>query len=341
DPRQAVYAWNGSDPSLLVRLPELLPGTVVTHLDENHRSSPQIVSAARAVLGLGADDDGPRAVLGLVEGPAPIVTGFDDDAEEAVEVARWLRLAHRPGRPWSHLAVLARTNARLTPIAEALQRARIPYRLASRRAFPNGIDRILQALRAVAPGLPLRSALGDALGDALAEGSPRSPGYDETVALLARLCDEHALEEPGPTVGGFLAWLAATAGSTGLESTGLESTGHDGVELATFHRAKGLEWTAVAIVGLVNGSVPIAYATSAPARAEERRLLYVALTRAESELWCSWARRRTVGARSWACEPSPMLDAVRDAAATGTVRTDAENASGLIAGLRSRLPAAG
>ena len=124
---------------------------------------------------------------------------------------------------------------------------------------------------------------------------------------LARLADEHALESPDATVGEFLEWVVA-GGDGAME---LDAT--DGVELSTFHRAKGLEWPAVAIVGLEDGMVPIAYATTPDAVAEERRLLYVALTRAEDELWCSWAGTRRAAGRTWRCDPSPLLDAVTKA----------------------------
>jgi DNA helicase-2/ATP-dependent DNA helicase PcrA len=108
---------------------------------------------------------------------------------------------------------------------------------------------------------------------------------------------------------------AATEPPAGLDAE--EPVGR--VEVATFHRAKGLEWAAVALVGLESGMVPIAYAATSEALDEERRLLYVAVTRAELELWCSWARQRTRGGRSWLCDPSPFVaDLERATAATAT-----------------------
>ncbi len=81
-----------------------------------------------------------------------------------------------------------------------------------------------------------------------------------------------------------------------------------GVELATFHRAKGLEWAAVHVVGLEAGFVPIVHATTPESLAEERRLLYVALTRAGHVLECSWAKSRTMGGgRAMERRPSPWL----------------------------------
>ena len=291
DPRQAVYGWNGADPTLLERLPVLLPGTEVIRLDANHRSTPQVIAAARAVL--------PHAVHGAAvtgarpDGPVPTVIGFDDDAQEAGAVARWLRVMHRPGRPWSHLAVLARTNARLGPVAAALHKAGIPFRVGAGPRAGAELRSAVDALRAMPSGRPLRSALADLSvpedtvpDDTVPDGTALDGTGDAgrrgagggIPAALARLADEHAVEEPGASVGGFLAWVAATV-ADGFSTEADPDA--DSVELSTFHRAKGLEWPAVALIGLEDGLVPISYATSATAQAEERRLLYVAVTRAE------------------------------------------------------------
>lgn len=347
DPRQAIYGWNGADPTLLDRLPELLPGTTVLRLDDNHRSTPQVLGAASAVLGAGPGQ------ASRPDGPCPVVEGFDDDDMEATALARWLRRTHRPGRPWSHLAVLARTNSRLEPVARALSRAGIPYRMAGGAKEAAQARAALAELRRVPRARHLRNALAELVMAREARASfgtqrapdqdGRSPDEDERapyVALppvLARLADEHALEFPDATVGEFLEWVAADGeGDMELDAV-------DGVELSTFHRAKGLEWPAVAVVGLESGMVPIAYATTPDALSEERRLLYVALTRAEDELWCSWARTRRAGGRTWRCDPSPLLAALQQAnqeLGAGS-EPDARQLAGRIALLRARLPHAG
>ncbi len=343
DPRQAVYGWNGADPTLIDRLPELLPGTTVLRLDANHRSTPQVIAAASAVLhdavlhdAVLHDDARPTGEElsltgsrpaassgGRPDGPAPRVTGFDDDTDEANAVARWLRLMHRPGRPWSHLAVLARTNARLTPVADALGRAGIPYRLGPSRAGTE-MREVIGLLRAGPLGRPLRSAMADL----------SIPGIPP---VLARLADEHAVEDPGATVGGFLTWLTATVGDGASSEVDPDA---NSVELSTFHRAKGLEWPAVALVGLEDGLVPISYATTAVARSEERRLLYVAVTRAEEDLWCSWGARRQAGDRSWSCKASPFLAAIEAAGTINRPGPGTETFADQIASLRRLLPAA-
>jgi DNA helicase-2/ATP-dependent DNA helicase PcrA len=237
--------------------------------------------------------------------------------------------------------VLARTNARLTPVAAALRRAGIPFRQATTRRHDCAVDAALRALRAAERRAPLRAAMVDALADAADGLDPAGPTDEEpaqagaVAELLTRLADEYAAEEPGPTVGGFLGWLAANPGAAELPSAR-----QDAVELATFHRAKGLEWPAVAVIGLEDGMVPIAYAVDAAARAEERRLFYVALTRAERDVWCSWAARTGEGERSRERRPSPFLDAVRAAAADAEPPAP-EVALSRIAALRARLPVAG
>jgi DNA helicase-2/ATP-dependent DNA helicase PcrA len=331
DPQQAIYSWNGADPSLLDRLPALVPGITVLRLDDNHRSTPQVLSAARAVLG----DAGRAYAATRPDGPQPVVRAFEDDDDEATSLARWLRAAHRPGRPWSHIAVLARTNGRLEPTARALRGVGIPYRLAGNpRTFATLSSSAW--LRKLPRHVAVRSALSELAAEAgLARAASADDGAEGLLAALARLADEHALDCPHATVGEFLDWLAAEDGGD------VDGERADAVELSTFHRAKGLEWPSVAVVGLEDGMVPIAYASTAAAVAEERRLLYVALTRAENELWCSWARARRVGERCWRCGPSPLLAGVEAVIGDVPPVTHPGHAARRVDSLRRQLAAAG
>jgi DNA helicase-2/ATP-dependent DNA helicase PcrA len=114
------------------------------------------------------------------------------------------------------------------------------------------------------------------------------------------------------------------------------------VSLLTFHRAKGLEWSTVFVTGLEKGLVPISWATSPDAQAEERRLLHVALSRAENTLHCSWARSRVVRERAVAREPSPWLPPVAEIAAepTPAPRSASDHLVDLRAALAASTPAA-
>jgi DNA helicase-2/ATP-dependent DNA helicase PcrA len=336
DPRQAVYAWNGADPTLLERIEVLLPGTTVLPLDDNHRSTPQVLGTARAVLP-GATT---VAAADMPDGPAPALGAFDDEVAEAAAAVRWLRLAHGPGRAWSHMAVLARTARRLDEVAAALARAAVPHRRlgAPAPASSPGSAEVLRSLRRARGSVPLRAALTDAT---------EAVGAGTIPSALARMADEYALEDPEPTVGAFVSWIAATVGTVeddprpdgpdeGDGADAFQRGGH--VVLSTFHRAKGLEWPVVAIVGLEDGTCPIAYASGTDALEEERRLLYVAVTRAEEELWCSWATRRTVGGIERTCSRSSFLDDVGTAPPS---RPSSTEVTARVAELRSRLAAAG
>jgi superfamily I DNA/RNA helicase len=232
DPNQAIYGWNGADPAFLDNFAQLWPQAEVLHLDENHRSTPQVVKAAAAVLGM----SGARLSSSRADGPLPSACSYPTEDAEAQAVASQMCEARAHGVPWGHMAALARTNAQLPVIAEALHNL----------------------------GVPAHAVTSE---NELA-GNDTEPGEDDSVADRATLC--------------------------------------------TFHRAKGLQWHAVWVCGLESGLVPIGYALSEEAIAEERRLLYVALTRAERELHCSWAEsRRAASGVVLGRAPSPWWEAVK------------------------------
>ena len=285
DPNQAIYGWNGADPTLLGRLPQLVGGMEVVQLDENHRSTPQVVAAASAALGP-SDTAPPRSVA--ADGPMPVVTDYDDDEAEAGAVVASLLERSGDGAPWSDHAVLARTHDQLATVARALTGAGIPYRIQPGRESPTADHEHRQDPRGEQVGSPT--------------GQPPAP---------------HRGRRPG----------------------GPGRSGHDdAVELATFHRAKGLEWESVYVVGLEEGFVPIVYAESSEARHEERRLLYVALTRASRDLHCSWARsRRMANGRSMDRRPSPWLAAVARVSRAGTGRATRPDPHRMIAEMRAEL----
>ncbi|MGH9301015.1 MAG: ATP-dependent DNA helicase UvrD2 [Acidimicrobiales bacterium] len=334
DPNQAIYSWNGADPELLNQFGSHFPGAEVIHLQRNYRSSPQILALANAVL-----SEGPQGHAGGTgtpvagapgpsfmepdrpDGPLPSITAFDSDTSEARGIAMRLRQAHRPGLAWSHMAVLARTNAQLVLVAEALSQAEIPYRLGSGTSF-KALPEIKMALANLTGERPdgsfavmikdLETMAAQARG-----GASDSGGAEErrgNLEALVRLAREYASMDDAASPKAFVSWLdTAIRGSADDRSS-------DVVELATFHRAKGLEWPIVMIAGLEKGFVPIGQASGPAALAEERRLLYVAMTRAETELHCSWAARRTFGSRRVRREPSPHLDIIamaRSALAAG------------------------
>jgi DNA helicase-2/ATP-dependent DNA helicase PcrA len=308
DPNQAIYSWNGADASYLADFDRYFPGATTVELSENYRSSPQILGVANTVLGTGPRSTTFQLRPNRGDGPIPTVRALPDEHAEARAIARRIRDHHAPGRPWSEQAVLVRTNAQLPVIEEALRVARVPFRsrgggrlleqpevretLAALRRGPGHLSERLDEIEAQ---LDAGSGVGEArLSDERAAN----------VAELVRLGREYVDLDADGSAASFEAWLRSTLGN----DEGGPST--DAVDLATFHAAKGLEWSVVHLAGLEEGFVPIHHAQTEPTRAEERRLLYVALTRAERELHCTWAERRAFASRSLQRRPSPYLETI-------------------------------
>ena len=346
DPDQAIYAWNGADPSYLTAFTRHLSGAGAVRLARTYRSSPQVVTVANAVLA-GHRAPGAAALRPTrADGAVPTVTAWATDGEEAAGVARALRRQHAGGRPWSELAVLARTRAQLVAFEEALHAAAVPCRVRGAVAF---LDRAeVRAAVADLRRLPATALLTPALADLRVEAAPVDGAVAQTagppgaaaerrssLAELARMMEELLAADPCTTVGAFLAWLHATLRAEE------PATPADVVELATFHGAKGLEWPVVFVTGLEQGLVPVGHASTPEGRAEERRLLYVAVTRAQAELHCSWAERRRFGTSTVARTPSPWLGLVEAAVEALTASGPDVDWRGHLAASRARVEAAG
>jgi DNA helicase-2/ATP-dependent DNA helicase PcrA len=319
DPNQAIYSWNGADPRLLQSFDRLFPTSTTIRLDDNYRSTPQVLTVANAVLAAEPGNAAPALRAHRPDGPAPVVRSYGDDTAEAHGIAAAIRRHHGPTRPWSHAAVLVRTNAQAVVFEQALRAAQIPHRVRGGGGLLRRPE--VKAALAELAASPARVAfsaritelevLARAAGGGSAEEAAERRGNLEALVRLAR---EYELLDTSPSLPGFSAWLAATVAGDEPEEGG------DAVDVVTFHRAKGLEWPVVFVAGVEKGLVPIGRAETAAAEAEERRLLYVALTRAQEELHVSWAERRTFGERTVGRAPSPWLATIE--AAIRAVETD-------------------
>jgi DNA helicase-2/ATP-dependent DNA helicase PcrA len=343
DPNQAIYAWNGADPSLITKLADRIPGTETVTLESNYRSSPQIVATANRVLECGAVTK-LRLRATRSEGLVPEVRVHATETHEAQAIAKAISRGHGRDTPWSHHAVLVRTNAQAVLLAEALRAVGAPVRVRGQTPFLRlpEIHEALGAMRRSPAGLrdalidlevrvPRQFAIDDADDDA--DDDVPDVGLDAQPLLsdaelarignleeLLRLANEYLSEDRSPSAEGFETWLNATVG------TDDGGSGGDAVDIATFHAAKGLEWPIVHLAGLESGLVPIFQAQTSEAAAEERRLFYVAITRAERELWLHWAEERTFGIRKARRKPSPYLDEIEpvlDAMRRGAAPADA------------------
>ena len=335
DPNQAIYGWNGADATALTQFEQRYPGGSTVALPRNYRSSPQVLTIANRILDAGALK-GLRLHATRADGPLPTITSYPTDLREAHAIARMARDANGPGAAWSHQAVLTRTNAQAVVLAEALGAAGIPARVRGQAPFlelPEVRD-ALKALQRNRLGLEAGlaalegaiSAIDDTTDAAAAHNQPEAlPDLSDAeldrlrnLEELVRLAGEYTASDSTPSAPGFVSWLTATFSRDDVDSRA------DAVTIATVHAAKGLEWPIVYVTGLEEGLFPIFHAKTRDAVDEERRLFYVAVTRAERVLHLSYAEQR--GGRSTRRRPSPYLDELEpviDAMQRGATPADA------------------
>lgn len=188
DPRQAIYEWNGSDPSLIEKISDEINPTETIVLRQNYRSSPAITSLAASFAGAV-----PLGVSGST--PLPTPRGDDQDdgripevhrlgtaAEECTCIVRLTRACRARGVPWSAMGVLARTNARATEITSALQAAGVPL---TATTFHKAKGREWETVVVSgAESLPLCSAGADAREKGGRRGDRPSRSDEEEARLL-------------------------------------------------------------------------------------------------------------------------------------------------------------
>ncbi|HJO98672.1 MAG: ATP-dependent DNA helicase UvrD2 [Acidimicrobiales bacterium] len=301
DPDQAIYGWNGADADHLRRFNTHFRDGTVLELRQNYRSTPQVLRTAAAALSNRDPMEANRP-----SGPNPTLTTHPDARTEAAAIARRVRDSRGADRPWSQQAVLVRTNAQAEVVATALENVDIPVRTRSGSALLDRGDVKLALSSLTRRNGSLAEQLGDLRSDTGPDtpdqsDNPRDAEREAAFSELRRLIDEFLALNPRGTPDDFNKWAHSNAGA-GVDASS------DAVEVSTFHGAKGLEWPIVHIAGLEKGLVPIAHARDPRSLAEERRLLYVALSRAEEALHLTWAAERTFGTRTSKRSPSPWLD---------------------------------
>ncbi|GAA4284067.1 ATP-dependent DNA helicase UvrD2 [Brevibacterium daeguense] len=316
DPAQTIYTFAGATDSFLLRLGSRLPGASRIALVRNYRSTEQIVDAANSVLNHTGRNPLVLRSTGR-SGPEPRCTEYVDDQAEAEAVAAAIAAEISAGRRAADIAVLFRTNGQSQAFENALARRGISYvlrggeRFFARREVKEAIA-LLRASGASRGVGPLHEIVGDVL-DAIgwAPVPPAGTGavrerWESLNAIvdLARALQEGS-ELPVP-LADFLSELADRQEHQFAPPV-------NGVTLASVHAAKGLEWESVHLVGLTEGLFPISYARTPAGVAEERRLFYVAITRARTELSLSWSTARQEGRQSRR-SPSRFVSEMRGAA---------------------------
>jgi DNA helicase-2/ATP-dependent DNA helicase PcrA len=310
DPAQAIYGFAGADVIALRDFDRAFPGGATASLVYNYRSTPGVVTVAEAALSARA---GPSPRPAREPGARPAFAAYDDDSLEAAAIAERCWRLFRRGVSWDEIGVLFRTNAQSARFEAAFTRRNVPFRVADEQRFlaRAPVRLLLDRLRTSERAAP-EHAFSDHLSDLAVlpadQDELKTPEVLEHRDALLELGRAYLAVEDGPgSVASFVSWLDTTTRGDGRRA---------GVELTTFHRAKGLEWPIVFVTGLERGLVPIAWATRPGDVEEERRLLHVACSRAGDELHCSWARARTVNGRVVSRQPSPWLGALEHAASS-------------------------
>ncbi|MGW1044491.1 ATP-dependent DNA helicase UvrD2 [Streptomyces sp. NPDC002547] len=323
DASQTIYSFTGATPDHLLDFRTRHPGATVVKLVRDYRSSPQVVHLANGLLAQArgrAADHRLELISQRAAGPDPLYTEYADEPAEAEGAARRIRDLLATGVPPAEIAILFRTNSQSETYEQALADAGIPYQL-------RGAERFFDRPEVRKAGIALRGAARFGTNDTLLDDAvdlpsqvravlsgegwtPTPPAGSgavrerwESLAALVNLAQDFAAAKAGATLADLVAELDERAGAQHAPTV-------QGVTLASLHSAKGLEWDAVFVVGVAEGMMPITYARTDEQVEEERRLLYVGVTRAREHLHLSWALSRSPGGRPNR-RPSRFLDGLR------------------------------
>lgn len=304
DPSQTIYSFTGATPQHLLNFSKGFPKATTIRLVRDYRSTPQVVSLANALLATKASSSGITPLeLKAQRAPGPPVsfTAYDDDEAEATQVSAGIDRLIKSGVQPSEIAILYRTNAQSEAYEQALSDRGIGYlirggeRFFQRKEVKNAVLLLRGASRSVEPDMTLPEIVRDVLLSAgwapeppAARGAARER-WESMQALVALADDMHKRLET--TLPQFIQELDERASAQHAPTV-------EGVTLASLHAAKGLEWDAVFLTGMSEGLLPISLAETPEAIAEEKRLLYVGITRAREHLNLSYSRSRNPGGRA-------------------------------------------
>ncbi len=304
DPAQTIYSFAGASSRYLLEFPQRHPGTTSIDLVRNYRSTPQVVATANRLLA-----DTPSAGVRLRSqqppGPEPVYRECGDEVAEAEQAADQIVALRREGTPLREIAVLFRVNAQSQAFEDALAAREMPYVIRGAARFFERPE-VRQAV-ALLRGSVRAGEGSDGGGDGLVaevtavlsgmQWTPAPPTGRgnvrdrwESLQAIVSQAEDAASADPAATLESFVDDLSRRAAEQHAPVA-------EGVTLATLHAAKGLEWDVVFLCGMQEGTMPIVYAEGAAAVEEERRLMYVGVTRARRHLFVSWSLARNPGGR--------------------------------------------
>lgn len=303
DANQTIYSFTGATPDYLLNFSRTYEHATVVKLQRDYRSTVEITELANTVIGKATGRiAGTRLQLEGMRGhgPEPQFNGYDDEPAEARAVAQKVRKLLNDGVPAREIAILYRINAQSAAFEAALADEGIVYQVRGGEGFFQRAEireAFAQLLRASKrtdlPNDPVRIARAALAPLGLTPEEPEGAKARERWQSLSALVD--LIEEIVRTR--EASTMAEVLGSLRRRAEAKQPPAVDGVTLASLHAAKGLEWDAVFLVGLVEKTLPISHALKAGDEQieEERRLFYVGVTRAREHLHMSWSLARQEG----------------------------------------------
>lgn len=306
DASQTIYSFAGARPDYLLGFARRYPDAAVIRLENNYRSTPAIVDTANRLM-LGRVGALALRSAAVEEGAKPTFDGFSSDTAEARAVAARVAEQIAAGTPAQDVAVLYRMNAQAAALETALADVGVSTVVRGGVRFFDQPDvkRALLMLKGstiVESQDPLFKTVSDVLRSlGWTQDPPESRGaVRERWESLNAIMTLAEAQPAGTDLGTFVTEIHERAAAHHEPTMAA-------VTLATLHSAKGLEWHTVHLVGVSEGLVPISYATTDAALDEERRLLYVGLTRARRRLHVTWSHSSQRSSQRGERAPSRFL----------------------------------
>ncbi|TAM68466.1 MAG: ATP-dependent helicase [Microbacteriaceae bacterium] len=298
DASQTIYSFAGARSSYLLDFQRRYDDAAIVRLERNYRSTPAIVATANRlmrgrpgalVLHAAEDEVATKPEGSVSKGATPTVTAHPHDMAEARAVAASIQQQLAAGMRPESIAVLYRVNAQAAAMETALNDAGVSFQIRGAKRFFDlpEVRQAVMALRGASVsiiGEPLFKSVSDVL---------RSLGWSQQQPEA-----RGALRDRWESLNAIMGLVDQADATTTLRrftdellerQAGQHEPTVSAVTLATLHSAKGLEWDSVYLIGLSEGLVPISYATTVDQLDEERRLLYVGITRARRHLQLSWS----------------------------------------------------
>lgn len=308
DPDQSIYGFRGSTPECFLRFTAERPKATVVRLVNNYRSAETIVEAASSVISNNPGRTGAEMKPVRPGGVVTVVEAPDEKAEAGFVVREIERLmggltsltvgGGGEDYRFSDFAVLARTNAMAEAVAGELARTSVPFQLVGPQGA--GFSAFAARLRAAGPGP------GEGVAEVVAREAEAADIDDSTAALFIREARAFETTWAGdPKGGAALRAFAEAMTLTGpADRFDIEA---DRVGVMTMHMTKGLEFPVVFIVGAEDGIIPFRPSSNETDTEEERRLFFVAMTRARDRLYITRAGTRRLWGRTTSQKTSPFV----------------------------------